>query len=1365
MQHLLRPLPSLVQSEGYFFAFLIYLKQKLIPVWLLALLLIQLPYLGLSQCFNPSTNVDLGNGSAIGPYSIAIADFNGDGKADLATANLTVNTVSVLLGNGSGSFGSATNFNVDSGPRSVATGDFNGDGKTDLATANYNDNTISVLLGNGNGGFSPAISFGVGVRPRFITVGDFNRDNKLDLTVANYNDNTVSVLLGNGNGAFGSATNFSVENGPFSVAVGDFNKDGKADLVIANFFSNSVSLLLGDGSGSFGSAINFSVGIRPTSVAVGDFNGDANPDLAVTNSFENTVSVLMGNGNGSLSSPTNFNLKGDSPNSLLVVDFNSDGDSDLAVSNSSSHSISVLMSNNNGSFNTATIFNVGNGPFSAAAGDFNGDNKPDLITANYTDNTASLLLNCVGLPNTAPQPTVNTNQTVTLGNVFSYTVNAFTDAETPKSLTHTATISPANGLSFDALTRVISGTPISSGASSVTITVTDPDGLSASTSFTITVCTPSPEYAVLAEFYKATNGPNWINKTNWLANCDPCSWYGVTCTNGRVRSLDLSYNNLNGNLPASLSTLTNLIYFRMYGNQLSGTLPASLGSLTNLQEVNLQHNNLSGTIPASFSALTSLYLLDLQNNQLNGSIPVSLSALSSLQSLFLNDNQLSGSIPTLPNLQSIYLNNNQLSGSVPASLSKLTNLVTLYLNANQLSGCFPASLSALCGKYIYFFNNPGLPGGGDFDSFCANGAGSCSSTHPTDNQTAIVGSFFSYTVSAFMTPPNTLTYTADINPANGLSFDPTTRIISGTPLLPGVSSVTITAVNADGISASTSFGITAIVVCPDNAGFETLTDLYNATNGPNWTRKDNWLTNCNPCGWYGIGCNDNGQIITISLPKNQLKGSIPASLSALTSLQTLDLSANQLSGIIPASLSVLTKLKELILSSNQLNGSIPTNLATLTTLQYLSLGRNQLSGSIPTTLSALSTLQILELSSNQLTGTIPFNLGELSNLTYLGLNDNRLTGTIPTSIGSLTRLVSLELEKNQLTGSIPVSLGNLTNLQELTIHLNQLSGNIPAGLGNLPNLVVLLLYSNQLSGCIPASLSALCRKAIYLFDNPGLPGGGDFAAFCTNGTGRGNGQISASATSASVGNVLSLSASGGASYKWMAPIGALLSNPTTNSVVSATLINSGTQTFTVSVSNGVDCSQQLPLSIDVTNAPMPVNLISFTAQAINEQTIQLDWITASEQNNKYFLLERSKDLVQVEPVAQLKAHEGSSFQGFTYTYTDDKPYSGTSYYRLRQVDLDGKTTTYPWASVVLRREAYSVSPNPISNQQFRLQLDEPLTATITLYSLDGRLMPIQKISSNAGSLQLKTTQKLPTGIYILTVEERAQTREYRLVVE
>ena len=228
------------------------------------------------------------------PESVIAGDFNGDGKTDLATANESSNDVSVLLGNGDGSFAAQRRFTVYSLPRSVIAGDFNGDGKTDLATANGNANDVSVLLGNGDGTFAAPRRFAVDSSPWLVVAGDFNGDGKTDLATANgSSSNDVTVLLGDGEGSFAAQRRFMVGSSPSSVIAGDFNGDGKTDLATANGSSNDVSVLLGDGEGSFAAPRRFTVGSNPRSVIAGDFNGDGNTDLATANWGSSDVSVLL----------------------------------------------------------------------------------------------------------------------------------------------------------------------------------------------------------------------------------------------------------------------------------------------------------------------------------------------------------------------------------------------------------------------------------------------------------------------------------------------------------------------------------------------------------------------------------------------------------------------------------------------------------------------------------------------------------------------------------------------------------------------------------------------------------------------------------------------------------------------------------------------------------------------------------------------------------------------------------------------------------------------------------------------------------------------------------------------------------------
>ena len=162
--------------------------------------------------FSPAASYPVG----ASPQAVAIGDFNGDGKADMVTANTNSNTVSVLLNNGNGTFGAAQTYAVGVSPTSVAVGDFNGDGKLDIATANEgayyaaysaHGGSVSVLLGNGDGTFQPAANFSAGVNTQSVAVGDFNHDGKLDLATANEGTSyrggsSVGVLLGNGDGIF-----------------------------------------------------------------------------------------------------------------------------------------------------------------------------------------------------------------------------------------------------------------------------------------------------------------------------------------------------------------------------------------------------------------------------------------------------------------------------------------------------------------------------------------------------------------------------------------------------------------------------------------------------------------------------------------------------------------------------------------------------------------------------------------------------------------------------------------------------------------------------------------------------------------------------------------------------------------------------------------------------------------------------------------------------------------------------------------------------------------------------------------------------------------------------------------------------------
>ncbi len=333
----------------------------------------------------PKTN-DVG----LAPMSVTTGDFNGDGKLDLAVVTSSrSNNVSILLGNGNGTFQTAVNYSAGLYPVSVIACDFNGDGKLDLAVANSSSSDVSILLGNGDGTFQEALNYSVGTSPVSMIAGDFNGDGRLDLAIASNSD--ISILLGNGDGTFQTVASYSVLN-PYSVTAGDFNRDGKLDLAVANIGSNDVLILLGNGDGTFQTAVSYSAGTHPYSITTGNFNGDGKLDLAVANNSSNDVSILLGNGDGTFHTAVNYSV-GTYPISVIAGDFDGDGKLDLVVANYGSNDISILLGNGDGTFHTAVNYSVGTYPISVIAGDFDGDGKFDLAVANNGTNDVSILLN------------------------------------------------------------------------------------------------------------------------------------------------------------------------------------------------------------------------------------------------------------------------------------------------------------------------------------------------------------------------------------------------------------------------------------------------------------------------------------------------------------------------------------------------------------------------------------------------------------------------------------------------------------------------------------------------------------------------------------------------------------------------------------------------------------------------------------------------------------------------------------------------------------------------------------------------------------------------------------------------------------
>ncbi len=386
-----------------------------------------------------------------GGPALLSADFNGDGKLDLAGLLQGISEVYVQLGNGDGSFQAPSTFAVGVVPVRLVAGDFNGDGKLDLAVANAQDGTVSVLLGNGDGTFGPQTTFGVNGPNSgdfFLVVGDFNGDGKLDLATGNNNSNgndnsTVSVLLGNGDGTFQSPADYLVGGYMLGMAIGDFNGDGKLDIVCVRDLPTEISMLIGNGDGTFQTAAYTPIPIQASWLITADVNGDGKLDLVMTqDGSPGSVSVWLGNGDGTFQTASSFYTTGNSPVFVAAGDLNADGKLDLAVPNANSNTASVFLGNGDGTFQSKVDFptdlsTISSTPLSVAVGDFNGDGRTDLAALNANDsapyNLSLTMLLQGALPSAvavppmlafAPQSvgTTSTPQIVTLTNTGTATL-------------------------------------------------------------------------------------------------------------------------------------------------------------------------------------------------------------------------------------------------------------------------------------------------------------------------------------------------------------------------------------------------------------------------------------------------------------------------------------------------------------------------------------------------------------------------------------------------------------------------------------------------------------------------------------------------------------------------------------------------------------------------------------------------------------------------------------------------------------------------------------------------------------------------------------------------------------------------------
>ena len=415
-------------------------------------------------CGPGSVSVLLGNGDGTfqpavsystntNPQSVAVGDFDEDGVQDLAVVNaITIitqgpGTVSILIGNGDGTFRAATEFSAGSGCGAIVAGDFDGDHHLDLAITNFIPinvlSAVAVLSGDGHGSFAAPVSLTTGNGPVQLVAADLDGDGDLDLATADLGGNAVSVLRNNGNGAFQAHVDYPAGFGPKGIALADLDHDGKLDLALTTFTANSgggsvvvlrgngdstfqpfreyqtgpigpailagmvdadtkqdllvtdlanhLTVLLGNGDGTLVGPDVYATGRSPLAATATDVNGDRKLDLVVADDLSTAVSVLVGNGDGTFQGGI-LRPAGRFPSAVLAGHFDHDATFDLAVANAGADVVSILLGRGDGTFQPRRTFATAAGPVALVSGDFDGDGKPDLVAADQGADAVSILL-------------------------------------------------------------------------------------------------------------------------------------------------------------------------------------------------------------------------------------------------------------------------------------------------------------------------------------------------------------------------------------------------------------------------------------------------------------------------------------------------------------------------------------------------------------------------------------------------------------------------------------------------------------------------------------------------------------------------------------------------------------------------------------------------------------------------------------------------------------------------------------------------------------------------------------------------------------------------------------------------------------
>ncbi|MDE2784927.1 MAG: Ig-like domain-containing protein [Gemmatimonadota bacterium] len=487
---------------------------------------------------------------------------------------------------------------------------------------------------------------------------------------------------------------------------------------------------------------------------------------------------------------------------------------------------------------------------------------------------------------------------------------------------------------------------------------------SASGSAAVTVTFENPDSAALVALYEATTIGlrSWEIDTNWLSDQPLGTWYGVTTDEaGRVIELDLANNNLHRTIPAELGNLEKLRRLDLSDNGIEGILPAEIGNLRNLQELHLQGNVQLGysasysifhgwtrtwyPIPMELGQLDELEWLNLSGTDFHGPIPQELGGVRNLTWLHLADmNYLDGPIPPelgqLSSLRHLDLSGSGLEGLVPPELGQLSNLRHLDLGDSRLEGSVPPEFGQLSNLRHLDLSDSRLDG-------------------------VLPQELINVPLELFHWHGTQL-----CSPENGAFVE----------WLAGIT-------DHEGMT------------CGQLSDRQALASFYSSTRGAaHWDTNTNWLSDEALGAWFGVTTDDEGRVMELSLPGNNVWGPIPQEFVHLHRLKVLNLNDNRVNGTLPAEIADLRDLEELSLGENTFLGSdtlIPAALGKLDKLELLDLSDTGFREEIPPELGQLSNLRHLDLSSSGLEGSVPPEFGRLFNLRHLDLSDSGLEGVLP----------------------------------------------------------------------------------------------------------------------------------------------------------------------------------------------------------------------------------------------------------------------------------------------------------------------------------------------------------------------------------